>query len=474
VAFRLQTDGAAVQHLVFDVLVGQLRLAVFEDHFAVDEVADVVALDLDFDGDPLLTVVGFGFRVGAVPFEQFAARLYGPTLSTGFAFWQLGEANYWGHNAAIRIAPFMANCGLPTLPGSAPLGGEILSHDFVEAALMRRAGWTVHLLPDLGGSYEGLPGNILDFAKRDRRWAQGNLQHLGLLAARGLHPLSRLHFVLGALAYVSSLIWLLLLALSSGDAIARALVPHDFFSSGYQLFPDWPVSKDGEIVSLLVITVGMLCLPKLFGLVLALVRTARRRAFGGGLWLMLGAVAEVAFSVLVAPLMMLLHAWFVLSILAGSATGWGPQNRGGDRLSLAQAARYGALPTALGVAWGAATYVLAPAFFWWLVPVLAGLCLSIPLVLWSSRADVGLAAARLGVFVTPEEIALPPALRLAHEAADDTPALLSAEVSPLPPLPAEARGDMPVQTFHDALRAKAAPARGGHAHNTCLEAAPLP
>src|SRR5690606_1977055 len=93
-------------------------------------------------------------------FVQFAARLYSPMLATGLSFWQVGEANYWGHNAIIRIAPFMKHCGLPVLTGEPPLGGEILSHDFVEAAFMRRGNWHVYLLPDLEGSYEGLPANI--------------------------------------------------------------------------------------------------------------------------------------------------------------------------------------------------------------------------------------------------------------------------------------------------------------------------
>ena len=120
---------------------------------------------------------------------QFGSRVYGPALVSGLSWWQLGEGNYWGHNAIIRTSAFIEHCGLPTLSGQAPLGGEILSHDFVEAALMRRAGWQVWIVPELEGSYEELPPNVIDYAVRDRRWCQGNLQHLRLLPAKGLHPL---------------------------------------------------------------------------------------------------------------------------------------------------------------------------------------------------------------------------------------------------------------------------------------------
>ena len=118
-------------------------------------------------------------------FVQFAAVLYSPMLATGLAFWQTDAANYWGHNAIIRMRAFIDHCGLPTLPGKAPFGGDILSHDFVEAALLRRAGWDVFLLADLEGSYEEVPCNIIDYAKGDRRWVQGNIQHLGYSLRRG-------------------------------------------------------------------------------------------------------------------------------------------------------------------------------------------------------------------------------------------------------------------------------------------------
>ena len=132
---------------------------------------------------------------------QFAGSLYGRMFTAGLSYWQLGTSNFWGHNAIIRVKPFADHCGLPKLPGSEPFGGEILSHDFVEAALLRRAGWRVWLAYDLGGSYEEIPPTLIDYAKRDRRWCQGNLQHSRLIFAHGFKPLSRIHFAMGVMSY---------------------------------------------------------------------------------------------------------------------------------------------------------------------------------------------------------------------------------------------------------------------------------
>jgi hypothetical protein len=149
---------------------------------------------------------------------QFAGSLYGRMFTAGLNYWQLGESNYWGHNAIIRIQPFLDHCGLPKLPGREPFGGEILSHDFVEAALLRRAGWEVWLAYDLEGSYEEIPPTLIDYAKRDRRWCQGNLQHLRLAFRTGFNALSRLHFLMGVMSYAASPLWLLFLIATGVDA----------------------------------------------------------------------------------------------------------------------------------------------------------------------------------------------------------------------------------------------------------------
>ncbi|PWG63701.1 glucans biosynthesis glucosyltransferase MdoH [Sediminicurvatus halobius] len=323
-----------------------------------------------------------GQQTGFARLLQLAASLYSPMLAHGLAFWQGDTANYWGHNAILRIRPFTEHCGLAPLPGRPPLGGEILSHDFVEAALLRRAGWRVLLLPELGGSFEGLPGNLLDYLRRDRRWCQGNLQHLRLLAVRGLHPISRLHFALGALAFIASLLWLLMLAASTADAVINAVSTAQFFGTGYQLFPDWPVSRPDLIRSLLAVTIGLLAVPKVLGLLLALLR--RRQAYGGGVRLTLAAAGEAAFAVIIAPLTMAFHAAFVVTIAAGRAVSWDPQDRDARALPWGEVWRRVGPVTVLALAWGALAAVLAPAFLPWLAPVLFGPLVAAPLVRWSS------------------------------------------------------------------------------------------
>ncbi len=201
---------------------------------------------------------------------QFGARLNGPMLSSGLAFWQLGEANYWGHNAIIRLQAFAAHCDLPRLPGQAPLGGEILSHDFVEAAFMRRAGYQVWLVPDLMGSWEEVPSNIIEFAARDRRWAQGNLQHARVLVMPQLHWLNRLHMITGILSYATSPMWFAVLILSSIITCQEAIQGYQYFETGaHTLFPVWPEYRDGEITALLLATIVVLLLPKALGATLA-------------------------------------------------------------------------------------------------------------------------------------------------------------------------------------------------------------
>ena len=343
-------------------------------------------------------------------FVQFASRLYGPMLASGASFWQLGESNFWGHNAIIRTQAFMAHCGLPELPGRPPLGGQILSHDFVEAALLRRAGWQVCFADDLEGSYEEVPTNLIDYAQRDRRWCQGNLQHLKLVAARGLHPLSRLHLLCGAQAYLASLFWLAMLVLTTVAIIGHALVGHAYFPFDYQLHPIWPVFKSAEIHLLLAATMVLLWLPKLLGLVLALVNGGTRRSFGGGGRLLLSAGWEALFSVLIAPLMMAFHTLFVISVLAGWSVQWSAQARDERGLSPREAARRMGPSVLLGLFWGIVLWWFAFDFIWWFMPILAGLWLGVPLALWSSRIDLGRWARAKGLLLTPEEKTPPPIL----------------------------------------------------------------
>lgn len=373
--------------------------------------------------------------------NQLAAELYSPLLATGMSFWQADAANYFGHNAIIRVAAFTDHCGLPLLPGKPPLGGEILSHDFVEAALLRRAGWEVRLRPDLRGSFEEMPSHILDYAKRDRRWVQGNLQHLRLLGGRGLHPLSRVHFLFGALAYLSSLIWLAILAVSTADALIRALVEPNFFTSDAQLFPNWPIAPPALIMPLLGGTLALLLLPKLLGWLLALRQAPD--AFGGRAQLTKSALFEALFAMLIAPLMMVFHSRFVIEIVWGRSVSWDPQSRAGRALSWRESLRY-TWPAMLGGAlWGGVTWLYTTSFFWWLTPVWLGLLIAPALVRWSSSLKIGRGLRERGLLLVPSEVAPPAVLR--RMAQVQAPSFRQPTAPDAPP--PERRRDMPTQSF---------------------------
>jgi membrane glycosyltransferase len=345
---------------------------------------------------------------------QFASNFYGDIFISGINYWQLSGSGYWGHNAIIRMVPFVAHCGLPKLPGREPFGGEIFSHDTVEAALLREAGWEVWIAPELKGSYEELPPTLIDYAKRDRRWCQGNLQHLRMVFAKGFSGLSRLYFLMGIMSYVSSPLWLLFLVLTGFEAYIKSqTMPIYFF--GDNLFPVWPESYAVEMTTVLLVTLAMLFLPKLWSLVLALVNWRKIKTYGGVVRALISVMLESIFSMLTAPVLMLYQSKFVLAILMRRSVGWPPQNRDDHRLSLSEAILAHSGHTLVGIAAGWISYRYVPSFFLWLVPVLAGLVLSIPISMLSSSAAVGQATRRMGLFLTPEEYEEPRVISLLKE-----------------------------------------------------------
>jgi membrane glycosyltransferase len=342
---------------------------------------------------------------------QFAVRLNGPMFASGLTFWQLGEGNYWGHNAIVRLRAFADHCSLPRLRGSPPFGGEIMSHDIVEAAFLRRAGYQTWLVPDITGSWEEVPTNVIDYAARDRRWAQGNLQHLGVMPMRGLYWLSRIHMLTGVLSYATSPMWLVVLIVSSILTIMLSIDGHQYFQPGaHSLFPSWPQYRDGEIAAVLSMTVTILLLPKLLGATLALRDRALRAAYGGARRLLRGVLFEQLMSMLLAPTMMLFHTSFVLSALFGSSVGWDAQPRGDRGISWREGLARHKWHLVLGLVWGAAILALAPKFIWWMLPVLTGMVIATPFTVLTSRASLGRALRERGWLVTPEESAPPPEL----------------------------------------------------------------
>ncbi|MCA1771352.1 MAG: glucans biosynthesis glucosyltransferase MdoH [Halomonas sp.] len=385
-------------------------------------------------------------------FTQFASALYSPMLAAGQSFWQGDTANYWGHNAIIRTRAFMEHAGLPTLPGKPPLGGELLSHDFVEAALLKRGGWQVLLDTTMTtavsrhdpyvsashNSFEAMPSNLLDFAKRDRRWLQGNLQHLRLLSGSGLHPLSRLHFFYGAFAYLSSLVWLGLLICTS------ILVTYHVLGNVTGRPLPQPLS-----VGLLSITLCMLLAPKLLGLLLAFWQTPH--AFGGRLRLLVSTCLEILFAALIAPLMMAWHSLFIINVLLGRAIEWQTQPRGERSLSWRETWQHTGWMTLSGLLWAGIMVAFSPTAFGWLTPAWLGLVGAAPLVKYSSSATWGGVISQLGLLKTPSSTFMPPLLDAFESlVANSDPYPLDTTTQrpfPLATLPAERSGEMPSQSF---------------------------
>ncbi|MCJ2164010.1 MULTISPECIES: glucans biosynthesis glucosyltransferase MdoH [unclassified Pseudodesulfovibrio] len=343
--------------------------------------------------------------------QQFANRAYGPMFAAGLHFWQLGDAQYWGHNALIRINPFMRHCGLPRLSGKPPLGGDILSHDFVEAALMRRAGWGVWLAFDLPGSWEENPPNLLSELKRDRRWCQGNLQHLRLLFTEGLFPAHRILFLNGAMSYASALLWFLFLMLSSTEAVVQAIVGPSYFTATKSLFPSWPVWQPMWALVLLATTGVLLFLPKILSYLLIVLKTRQSRLFGGPFRLLLSILLEVLFSALLAPIRMLFHSKFVCITLLGRQIGWGSQQRDDRPTTWWDAARFHGGGTLFGLLWGGIVWLYSPNFFWWIAPIVVPIVLSMPLSVITSHHGLGCWLRKKRLLLIPEETDPAPEIR---------------------------------------------------------------
>lgn len=339
--------------------------------------------------------------------QQFASSVYGPIYTAGLALLQGPDGNYWGHNAIIRVAPFMQNCGLPVLSGRAPLGGEIMSHDFVEAALLRRAGWHLHLVTDLGGSYEEPPPTLIDHLVRDRRWCQGNLQHMRLIFAQGFRTESRGHFLAGVMSYLASPLWLALLLATISVIAGQEHVQAVTYIGKYPILA-WPDSHSADLIAIGVATAILLFGPKVFALLLVLRDPQARRAHGGGWKVAASVLLESVFSMFLAPIAMLSQSAFVIRILCGETKGWNAQRRGGHGTDFGLIVQAFGAHTVIAIGAAIVIYVFLPVGFWWFALLLAGPALAIPLVLVSSSAAVGNWLSRHGLFFTPEDAGLIP------------------------------------------------------------------
>jgi membrane glycosyltransferase len=341
--------------------------------------------------------------------QQFAACVYGPVIVRGLAAWSGDSGNYWGHNAIIRIRAFAENCGLPTLKGRKPFGGHVLSHDFVEAALIRRGGWKVRMATDCGGSWEESPPSLIDVAIRDRRWAQGNLQHMKIIGSAGLSFTSRLHLGIGIMSYLSSPLWLIMLGIGFALAVQSHLIRPEYFNHDFQLFPTWPRFDVELMMALFWFSMLVLLIPKMLGLIRALLSARIRRGAGGVIGVAASFLLETVLSALYAPVLMLVQSRHVFEVFLGRDSGWNPQRRDGGGTTWGDAWRFHKRHMLLSCITAIIVYFLSPALLAWVSPALVGLFLAIPLSRASGSERLGGALSRIALLRTPDEIE-PPAL----------------------------------------------------------------
>jgi len=332
--------------------------------------------------------------------QQFASRVTGRLFTLGMQFWQMGESHYWGHNAIIRIAPFMEHCALARIAGSGGMSGSIMSHDFVEAALMRRAGYHVWLVADLMGSYEQQPPDLLAELQRDRRWCQGNLQNSRLIAEPGLHPVHRSMFATGAMAYLSAPLWLSFMTL--GTAL---------WLSGSHMMANWMVLPS-ELMWLWAWTLCMLFLPRILGIVAVLLKH-QQHAFGGTASLLRSALLETVIALLQAPIRMLAHSLFVVVALTGLKLDWKSPPREAAAVPWRHALAQLAPMSLMVVLLAAGVAMIDPRALVWLLPVGLPLLLAIPMAVVTSRVGLGTSMRAQNYLLIPEETRSPAVLRRA-------------------------------------------------------------
>ncbi|TWI01749.1 membrane glycosyltransferase [Luteimonas cucumeris] len=348
--------------------------------------------------------------------QQFSGRVYGPVVAYGIAWWHGAESNYWGHNAIIRTHAFAAHAGLPELRGYKPFGGTVLSHDFVEAALLRRGGWALHMVPGLPGSYEEGPPSLTDMLVRDRRWCQGNLQHGAVLPAKGLHWVSRWHLLIGIGQYFTAPMWAMLMLIGLAIPLHQAgLTWNNLGLPGFSPVAHWRAIDPQRFLWVFVFTMTILLAPKMLGYIAMLFDRDLRRGSGGALRSFLSLLLETLLAALMAPITMYVQSRGVAEVLAGRDSGWETQRRDDGTLPWSGLVRsYGGM-TLFGLLVGGIAYAISPALLAWMSPVIAGLVLSIPIVALTSARAPGQWLRRHGIFRIPEETAPPPVLARASE-----------------------------------------------------------
>jgi membrane glycosyltransferase len=328
-------------------------------------------------------------------------------ITRGLGAWSGDSGNYWGHNAILRMTAFAEQCGLPKLAGRKPFGGFVLSHDFVEAALMRRAGWKVRMATDCGGSWEESPPSLIDIAIRDRRWAQGNLQHMKIIGSAGLSFASRLHLGVGIMSYLSSPLWLVMIGIGFALAMQSHLIRPEYFNHDFQLFPTWPRFDVELMMTLFWFSMAVLLIPKMLGLIRALLSSRIRRGSGGVIGVAASFVLEVVLSALYAPILMLIQCRHVFEVFMGRDSGWKPQRRDSVGTTWSDAWHYHKRHMLLSCMTAVIVWFLSPPLLAWLSPALLGLLLAVPLSRASGSESLGRVLSKLALLRTPEETQTP-------------------------------------------------------------------
>jgi membrane glycosyltransferase len=341
-------------------------------------------------------VVGMPSPSGFARIFQFGMRHGMRTYTMGQAWWAGDCGPFWGHNALVRIAPFHARCRLPLLPGKPPLGGHVLSHDQVEATLMRRAGYEVRVLPEERGSWEENPPTMLEFAQRDVRWCQGNMQYLKLLDLPGLYPMSRFQLVWAILMFTGIPAWTLMIALLPLAAWQSVGIP------------DFPVNL---AIGLYVAYFTMYLMPKIAGLVDVVLTRGGVERYGGWLRFAAGGAIELVFSFLQGAISTMRTSIFMIGLLFGKSVVWGGQSRDAQRLSWGAAAWALWPATLFGVLVCGALLLIEPAVFWWSLPLTAGYLLAVPFAVATADPRFGRLLQRLGVCGVPEDFDTPAEVR---------------------------------------------------------------
>lgn len=337
-------------------------------------------------------VVGMPATSGFARMFQFGMRHGMRAFTMGAAWWNADCGPYWGHNALIRTAAFLAHCRLPVLPGSPPLGGHVLSHDQLEAAYMRRGGYEVRVLPIETQSYEANPPTFPDFAKRDLRWCQGNMQYWRFLFEPGLKTLSRFQVLQAILMYVAPPAWIAATFAAAWKGLSMGFDP-TYLRLGLSLFA---------------VIFFMSIAPKLAGMIDVCLTKGAVRSYGGPLRFGFSAVVEILASMLMAPIIAVYVSVFLLGLPFGRCVAWSGQNRDRLGVSFPSALRTMGLQTVIGITLAIVLLLGAGATaLLWTLPMVAGLCLAIPFTMLTASRSFGRWTTRLGLFAVPEEGRMP-------------------------------------------------------------------